>query len=119
MSQNKNVSEAAKSKRHFLMHPAFILVQSFLLLGVLLVIAIANAGTKEDFTGIATVEHVNGGQRCLLDLRTEDGVFLDNFRMTTGTCRKVSEGDVIEVVKGEDLHEIAEKVSSPETFEFL
>jgi hypothetical protein len=109
MSQTENVPEAAKSKRNFLMHPAFILVQSFLLLGVLLVIAIANAGTKEDFTGIATVEHVNGGKRCLLDLRTEDGVFLDNFRMSSGTCRKVSEGDVIEVVKGKDLHEIAER----------
>ena len=110
MSQNEATPEAAKSKRHFLMHPAFILVESFLLLGVLLVIAIATAGTKVDFTGIATVEHVNGGKRCYLDLRTEDGVFLDNFRMASGTCRKVTEGDVIEVVKGKDkdLPEIAE-----------
>lgn len=107
MSQNEHVPEATKSKRNFLMHPAFVLVPSFLLLGVLLVIAIANAGTKEDFTGIATVERVNGGKRCLLDLRTEDGVLLDNFRMSSDTCRKVSEGDVIEVVKGKDLHEVA------------
>ncbi|WP_461189100.1 hypothetical protein [Arthrobacter sp. Z4-13] len=116
MSQNGTKPEAAKSKRRFLMHPAFILVESFLLLGVLLVIAIVNYPSKEvkeDFTGIATVEHVNGGQRCYLDLRTEDGVFLDNLRMTSGTCRKVSEGDVIEVVKGKDkyLREIAERSS--------
>jgi hypothetical protein len=109
MSQSETTPEAAKSKFRFLRHPAFILVEVLLLPVVLLVIAIANAGTKEDFTGIATVEHVNGGQRCYLDLRTEDGVFLDNFRMSSGTCRKVSEGDLIEVVKGkDDLHEIAQ-----------
>ncbi|MFF1880187.1 hypothetical protein ACFVVC_01795 [Pseudarthrobacter sp. NPDC058196] len=111
MSQNESVLEAGESKRNFLAHPAFFLVPSFLLLGVLLVTAIANAGAKDDFTGIATVEHVNGGKRCLLDLRTEDGVFLDNFRMSSATCKKVSEGDVIEVIKGKDLPEIAERSS--------
>lgn len=109
MSQNEIAPEAAKPKRGFLTYPASIFVPTFLFLGALGIIALANVNSNEDFTGIATVEHVNGGKRCLLDLRTEDGVFLDNFRMSSETCRKVSEGDVIEVVKGKDLHEIAER----------
>lgn len=109
MSQNQYAVPEGKppAQRHFLMHPVVFIIEAILLISLVVGITMANQVPDDHFTGIATVEHVNGGgKKCWVDLRTEDGVFLNDFRVTQNSCNNLSEGDVVEVVKGKYVPEL-------------
>jgi hypothetical protein len=109
--QSNDVSpEQKKATRSFLLNPVVMVIEAIILIGLVVGITLGSATPKDHFTGIATVEHVNGGsKKCWVDLRTEDGTFLNDFRMSQDTCESLSEGDVVEVIKGKYLPEIAHR----------
>lgn len=111
MSQTHATPETGqKPKRHFLMHPAVFIVEAVILVCVIVGITMANDPGENHYVGTATVDKVlGGGKKCWVDLTTVDGGKLTYFRMSKDTCDQVHEGDVIEVVKGKYLPQIASK----------
>jgi hypothetical protein len=110
MSQNEqsDVVEKKPSPRSFLLNPIVMIIEAILLVCVIVGLTLANTQPSDHFTGTATVVSFTGtAKKCWVDLEKEDGAILNDFRMSQETCEHISEGDVVEVVKGKYLPEIA------------
>lgn len=86
--------------RSFLLNPWTIGIEFFLIVGIVAGYGIATTPQEPQFEGRATVVRIESATKvCRITLRHEDGK-IKKHDMEIDTCKRVTEGDVIDVVAG-------------------
>lgn len=93
--------------RSFFMNPWTIGVGFLLIIGTIGGYGIATTPKKPLFEGTATVVDIQHANKvCKIRLRHEDGI-VRKHDMSQYTCKHVTEGEVIEVVAGKYVSQLA------------
>lgn len=93
--------------RAFLLNPWTIGLEFLLIISVVAGYGIATTPQEPMFEGTATVVKIEQATKvCNIKLRHEDGT-VKKHKMTQYTCKNVTEGEVIDVVAGKYVSQLA------------
>lgn len=110
MSEQESNSEAKSGSgklRAFLLNPWTIGLEFLLIIGIVAGYGIANTPQEPMFEGTATVVDIEHATKvCNIKLRHEDGT-VKKHKMSQYTCKNVTEGEVIDVVAGKYVSQLA------------